>query len=81
MLKEANAIEWMDGCQNAFDEIKHYLTQPPILSNPQPKEQLYMYLAVSDWAISIVLFHSLLHKEQRPVYFISRAMANVKARY
>ncbi|RVW19914.1 hypothetical protein CK203_114481 [Vitis vinifera] len=30
--------------------------QPPILSSPIPKEKLYMYLAVSEWAISAVLF-------------------------
>ena len=44
-----------DSCQNAFEKIKHCLTQPPILSSPIPKEKLYMYLAVSEWAISAVL--------------------------
>ena len=81
VLKEANATGWTNNCYNAFKKIKHYLTQPPILSSPQPGEQLYLYLAVSDWAVNAILFRSLSLKEQRPVYFISRAMADVETRY
>ena len=55
--------------------------QPPILSNPIPEEKLYMYLAVSKWAISIVLFRYPSPKEQKPIYYINRALANVKTRY
>ncbi|KAL6335872.1 hypothetical protein AAG906_003497 [Vitis piasezkii] len=66
---------------DAFEGIKHYLTQPPILSSPQPNEQLYMYLAVSDWAVSAVLFRCILDKEQRSIYYINKAMADVEIRY
>ncbi|RVW71260.1 Transposon Ty3-I Gag-Pol polyprotein [Vitis vinifera] len=55
-IRKAGAHGWTDSCQNAFEKIKHCLTQPPILSSPIPKEKLYMYLAVSEWAISAVLF-------------------------
>lgn len=34
VLREASATKWTESCQKAFEEIKHYLTQPPILSNP-----------------------------------------------
>ena len=81
MLREAGATGWTDNCQSAFKEIKHYLRQPPILSNPQPNKRLYMYLAVSDWAMNVVLFRCLSHKEQRPVYYINRAMADAETRY
>ena len=81
MLREVDAIGWTNNCQKAFEEIKHYLTQPPILSSPQPGEWLYMYLVVSDWAVSVVLFCCLSYKEQRLVYFSSRAMVNAETRY
>ena len=48
MLKGANTIRCLEDCQFAFEEIKHYLAQPPILSSPQPDEQLYIYLAISN---------------------------------
>ena len=81
MLKGADTIEWMEDYQSAFEEIKHYLTQPPILSYPQPDEQLYMYLAVFNWAVNAVLFRCISDKEKRPVYYISKAMADAKTRY
>nr|CAN70842.1 hypothetical protein VITISV_013563 [Vitis vinifera] len=72
---------WMDNCQNAFEKIKHCLMQPPILSSLIPKEKLYMYLAVSEWAISAVLFRCPSPNEQKPIYYVSRALADVETRY
>ncbi|RVW96853.1 hypothetical protein CK203_026040 [Vitis vinifera] len=69
-IRKAGANGWTDSCQNAFEKIKHCLTQPPILSSPIPKEKLYMYLAVSEWAISAVLFRCPSPKE-KPIYYVS----------
>ena len=55
--------------------------QPPILSSSIIGEKLYMYLAVSEWAISVVLFRCPSPKEQKPIYYINRALADVKTRY
>ncbi|RVW97229.1 Retrovirus-related Pol polyprotein from transposon 17.6 [Vitis vinifera] len=72
----------MDGqLPKRFGKIKHCLMQPPILSSPIPKEKLYMYLAVSEWAISAVLFRCPSPKEQKPIYYVSRALADVETRY
>eukprot|EP00261_Vitis_vinifera_P017169 XP_010646727.1 PREDICTED: uncharacterized protein LOC104878294 [Vitis vinifera] len=54
---------------------------PPILSSLIPKEKLYMYLVVSEWAISAVLFRCPSPKEQKPIYYVSRALADVETRY
>ena len=78
VLKGASATRWTEDYQSAFEEIKHYLTQPPILSSPQPDERLYMYLVVSNWVINVVLFGCILDKEQRLVYYISKAMADME---
>ncbi|RVW90221.1 hypothetical protein CK203_042011 [Vitis vinifera] len=37
-IRKAGAHGWTDSCQNAFEKIKHCLTQPPILSSPIPKK-------------------------------------------
>lgn len=56
--------------------------QPPILSSPQPDEQLYMYMAISDYAISVVvLFRHEGDKEQRPIYYVSKAIVDIETRY
>ncbi|RVX10802.1 Retrovirus-related Pol polyprotein from transposon 17.6 [Vitis vinifera] len=80
-IRKAGAQGWTNNCQSAFEKIKHCLMQPPILSSPIPKEKLYMYLAVSEWAISAVLFRCPSPKEQKPVYYVSRALADVETRY
>ncbi|XP_034685658.1 uncharacterized protein LOC117914419 [Vitis riparia] len=80
-LRNINKSGWTSNCQRAFEEIKRYLSQPPILSSPQPGERLYLYLALTDWADSAVLLRSLSPREQRPVYFISKALADAETRY
>ncbi|RVX02217.1 hypothetical protein CK203_025411 [Vitis vinifera] len=38
----ASTFGWIDECEQAFEVVKHYLTKPPILSNPKSNEELYM---------------------------------------
>jgi len=44
-----------EDCEQAFKQLKAYLTEPPILAKPEEGEQLYLYTAVSRTAISSVL--------------------------
>ena len=53
MLKKS--FEWTDECQQAFKELKAYLSTPPLLSPSQPGEELFLYLAVSPAAVSAAL--------------------------
>ena len=41
------SFEWTDGCQTAFNDLKAYLSSPPLLSPSMPNKELYLYLAVS----------------------------------
>ncbi len=52
----------------------------PCLSIPNPGEPLFLYLAVSDHAVSTVLVWEL-GQEQRPVFFVSKAMDETELRY
>ena len=81
VLKGVGATGWTKDCQSTFEEKKHYFTRPPILSSPQPNEQLYMYLIVSNWAVNVVMFCYISDKEQRHVYYINKAMVDVETRY
>lgn len=46
---------WMDECQLAFDELKKFFVSPPLLSNLESREELFLYLAATMQAISFVL--------------------------
>ena len=49
------SFEWMDECQKAFKDLKKYLSSPPLLSPSMPREELYLYIAVSQAAVSAAL--------------------------
>ncbi|GMP35221.1 hypothetical protein CsSME_00007760 [Camellia sinensis var. sinensis] len=46
---------WDDECDRALADLKAYLSSAPILVTPKPGEELYLYLAVSQHAVSVVL--------------------------
>jgi hypothetical protein len=74
------AFEWTATEETAFNQLKEYLTSPPLLSRTRDEEDLFIYLAVSPHAISAVL----LREEQGmqlPVYYISRALRGAELRY
>lgn len=54
-LKSASKNGWSGDFQKSFDSIKQYLTEPHILSQPLPGEELFMYLAISIHTVNSVL--------------------------
>jgi len=69
-LKQAFA--WTDECEKAFQELKHYLSNPPVLSPFKEGENLYLYLAVSTRAVSSTLIREE-DKTQLLVYHVNQA--------
>ena len=39
----------------AFEQLKEYLSQPPIMSSPKMDEVLFAYIAMAPYAVSLVL--------------------------
>ena len=60
----------MKECQQAFEELKKYLSSSLPLNKPKSDESLYLYLVVSVVAISAVLVYEQ-DKLQRSIYYIS----------
>ena len=50
-----HAFAWSDECEAAFQELKCYLSNPPLLSPSKQGEDLYLYLAVSTTAVNAAL--------------------------
>lgn len=55
ILRKASKFEWTPDCKKGFVWLKTYVSQPPLLFKPQPREILYLYLMVSTVAVSVVL--------------------------
>ncbi|XP_075640579.1 uncharacterized protein LOC142612364 [Castanea sativa] len=68
MLKKS--FEWTVECQQVFEDLKAYLSLPPLLSPSQPGEELFLYLAVSPAAVNATLVRED-DKVQRHVCYAS----------
>ena len=74
------SFKWTVECQQAFEEVKAYLSSLPLLSRSQPGEELFLYLAVSLAAISAALVKEE-ERVQKPVYYVSQALHSTEERY
>ncbi|XP_072058155.1 uncharacterized protein [Arachis hypogaea] len=79
-IKKKNKFEWNDDCERAFSKLKTTLSQPPILQKPLQGEDLFLYLSVTDWAISSTLVTER-NNVQHPVYFVSKTLQHAELNY
>ncbi|KAM1348899.1 hypothetical protein ACFX10_003104 [Malus domestica] len=59
-IKRAQRDKWDEECEKAFQDLKNYLTSPPLLSKPEAAEDLYIHLVVSEVAVSSALIREEL---------------------
>ena len=74
------AFQWNDKCKKALAKLKEYLTKPPLLSPSVMEEKLFLYLAISNTAISSALIREEWNI-QKPVYYTSQTFQGAKANY
>src|SRR5436190_24392532 len=81
--EEARQFQWTPEVQQAFDELKKFLTNPSVLVPPMPEEPLLLYIAATSHVVSTAIVverqeESHIQKVQRPVYFISEVLGDSK---
>ena len=77
---------WSDEANQAFTQLKEYLTSPPVLTAPRENERLFLYIAATYHVVSMVF---VVEREepghtygvQRPVYYISEVLSDSKVQY
>ena len=79
-LKGGKKFQWIEKCELAFQQLKDHLDKPPLLSKPIAGERLFLYLAVSENAASLVLVWEE-SEVQHLVYFVSKKLLDVELRY
>jgi hypothetical protein len=72
--------------QEAFEELKKYLTTPPTLVSPEPHENLQLYISTTSNVVSTAIVVELgesntNHKIQYLVYFVSEVLSGSKTLY
>ena len=80
LLHKWKDFQWTKECVLAFEELKQYLSCPSVLSRSEKEEILYAYLAITDYAVSLVLVRNE-SGVQRPVYYVSKSLHEAETRY
>ena len=80
LLHKWKGFEWIEECAVAFQQLKEYLSQPPIMSSPKVDEVLFAYLVVASYAVSFVLIR-VDSGIQRSVYYMSKSLHEAEVRY
>ena len=55
LMNKWKGFEWTEECALAFQQLKKYLSRPPIMSNSLMDEVLFSYIAIAPYAVSRVL--------------------------
>lgn len=80
LLKKESQFEWTSEYQQSFTFMKVALSTPLVLTRPFIEEFLFLYLAISEEEVSVVLIRKP-NNQHRMIYFISNALAGPKTRY
>ena len=80
LLNKWKGFEWTEKCTLAFQQLKEYLSRPPVMSRPEVDEVLFAYIIVASHAVSLVLIR-VDSDVQMPVYHVSKSLHEVKFCY
>ena len=73
MLRKHNLDKWDDECQIAFDKVKEYLTNAPVLVPPVLGRPLILYLMVHERSMGRVLGqHDETGCKEQAIYYLSK---------
>ena len=82
MLRKHNSGEWDEKCQEEFDKIKEYLTNPPVLVPPVQERPLILYLTVNEKSMRSVLGqHDETGRKEQAIYYLSKKFTDYESRY
>ncbi|XP_030930756.1 uncharacterized protein LOC115956557 [Quercus lobata] len=80
LINKWKGFEWSEDCIVTFQQLKEYLSWPPIISSPEADEVLYAYIVVAPYAVSLVLIRDD-NSLQKPVYYVSKSLHEAEVRY
>ncbi|KAG7595380.1 Ribonuclease H-like superfamily [Arabidopsis thaliana x Arabidopsis arenosa] len=80
LRKASKNFVWDENCERAFGELKDYLSKPPVLAKLEFGEELFLYVSVSDSAVSGVLVR-IDRNGERPIFYISKSFSGAESRY
>ncbi|KAL0409536.1 UNVERIFIED_CONTAM: hypothetical protein Sradi_1888000 [Sesamum radiatum] len=80
ILRKVKNFEWIEECQQAFEDLKTYLAKLPLLVKPILGDTFYLYISSTSQAVSSVLVREE-EGNQTPIYYVSKVLNGAEGRY
>jgi len=80
MKKDVSFI-WDEACQKAFEDIKEYLTKPPVLIAPVSRTPFFFYVRAMDHSLGALLTQKNNEGFEQAIYYLSRTLIEAEYRY
>ena len=81
MVKKDARCVWDEDCQKAFDDIKQYLLNPPILVPMEFSQLAYLYISTSLYSIGTMLCPKTKDNKKRAIYYLSKILVDYEIKY
>ena len=66
LMKKGVSFIWDDACQKYFEDIKDYLTKPPVLVGPRARKSFLLYVRAMDHSLGALLAQRMTKATSKP---------------
>ena len=80
-LKKEEEFLWTQEHQEAFEQIKAYLSVLPIMAPPRQGKPMKLYISASKTTIGSMLAQDDENGVERVVYYLSQTLVDTETRY
>ncbi|XP_039165195.1 uncharacterized protein LOC120291608 [Eucalyptus grandis] len=82
LLRKNVQVEWNEECREAFDKLKQYLMNPPVLVPPISGHPLILYLTIHSESLGAMLAQkSPVDQKERAIYYLSKKFTVLELKY
>ncbi|KAA0051956.1 uncharacterized protein E5676_scaffold409G002320 [Cucumis melo var. makuwa] len=81
LMRKEEIFVWDEACQNAFDSIKKYLFNSPVLGAPIPGKPLILYIAAQERSLGALLAQKKEKGRERALYYLTRTLVGSEVNY
>ena len=80
-MKKGVGFVWDAECEIAFQDIKSYLTKPPVLDAPTTRKPFILYTRALDYSLGALLAQENDGGKETALYYLSRMLVGAEHRY
>ena len=81
LLKKDKKFEWTSNCQTAFNKLKKWFTEEPVLMMPDQTKPFQIETDTSKYATGVVLTQLDSNGNRHPISFISKTFSLMECNY